>query len=194
MITPPSPRSCIQCLARPVPPPRLSSYEMQLVHFWHQALGCTFASAAFRALGEIAAVAAELDVPVDPTCEICQRAWATPYAGILLDLEEKLRHCTPWPDRSALREALSARNAAIEGDSERVDLFSKSWLKLDRPAAWRPAVEMALLGDWVGTLRSHQGWLSAGADTVPVCRTRTRRCGPTISAASSSGPVTPASG
>lgn len=92
MITPPSPRSCIQCLARPVPPPRLSSYEMQLVHFWHQALGCTFASAAFRALGEIAAVAAELDVPVDPTCEICQRAWATPTPA----------SCWTWKRSSAI--------------------------------------------------------------------------------------------
>ncbi|MFJ4781255.1 hypothetical protein [Streptomyces sp. NPDC088762] len=152
MIIPPSLRSCIECLARPVPPPRLSNYEMQLVHFWHQTLGCNFACAAFRALGEIAAVAAELNVPVDPSCAICQRAWATPFAGILLDLEAKLRQCTPWPDRSALHQALSARNAAIEGDSEGVDLFSGSWLKLDRPAAWRPAVEMALLGDWVGAL------------------------------------------
>ncbi|MFF5313161.1 MULTISPECIES: hypothetical protein [Streptomyces] len=60
----------------------------------------------------------------------------------------------PWPlvTREALLAALVARNAAIEGDAEGVDAFSRTWLSLARPESWREAVEMALLGDWVEAL------------------------------------------
>ncbi|MFG2340196.1 hypothetical protein [Streptomyces yangpuensis] len=51
-----------------------------------------------------------------------------------------------------MQSAITARNAVIEGDRAEVDTFSRLWLRLDRPAAWRPAVEMALLGNWVSTL------------------------------------------
>ncbi|MGI5456409.1 hypothetical protein ACQEWB_25230 [Streptomyces sp. CA-249302] len=60
--------------------------------------------------------------------------------------------------REALLAALTARNAAIEGDHEAVDEFSRIWLGVNHPERWRDAVEMALLGEWVkslgrGTLR-----------------------------------------
>ncbi|WP_275464629.1 hypothetical protein [Streptomyces noursei] len=59
----------------------------------------------------------------------------------------------PMPvTRDAVIAALVARNAAIEGDSETVDEFTKSWLGFSRPEMWREAVEMALLGDWVEEL------------------------------------------
>ncbi|MFD7480373.1 hypothetical protein ACFV8Z_52120 [Streptomyces sp. NPDC059837] len=62
-------------------------------------------------------------------------------------------HKTPSaPARVALCAALTARNAAIEGDAETVDAFSRTWLGLSHPAAWRKAVEAALLGDWVEAL------------------------------------------
>ncbi|MEU6354963.1 hypothetical protein ABZ896_37575 [Streptomyces sp. NPDC047072] len=51
--------------------------------------------------------------------------------------------------REALLAALTARNAAIEGDREAVDEFSRVWLGVNRPERWREAVEMALLGEWV---------------------------------------------
>ncbi|QIK06070.1 hypothetical protein G7Z12_08575 [Streptomyces sp. ID38640] len=54
--------------------------------------------------------------------------------------------------RESVIAALVARNAAIEGDIETVDEFTKSWLGFSRPEMWREAVEMALLGDWVETL------------------------------------------
>ncbi|MFF7603130.1 hypothetical protein [Streptomyces mirabilis] len=62
----------------------------------------------------------------------------------------------PWPvvTREALIAALVARNAAIEGDAEGVNAFSRTWLGLTRPERWREAVEMALLGDWVEQLGS----------------------------------------
>ncbi|WP_461091774.1 hypothetical protein [Streptomyces incanus] len=56
------------------------------------------------------------------------------------------------PARVALCAALTARNAAIEGDAETIDAFSRTWLGLSHPAAWREAVEAALLGDWVEAL------------------------------------------
>ncbi|MFB6520059.1 hypothetical protein [Streptomyces sp. NPDC056401] len=63
----------------------------------------------------------------------------------------------PWQltssERLLLRDALVARNAAIEGDHVTVDEFSRTWLGLEHPARWREAVEMALLGDWVDRLR-----------------------------------------
>ncbi|MGA5822629.1 hypothetical protein ACPC54_32810 [Kitasatospora sp. NPDC094028] len=58
------------------------------------------------------------------------------------------------PGRVALLAALAARNAAILGDAEGVDGFSRVWLGLSRPERWREAVEMALLGDWVQALGS----------------------------------------
>ncbi|MER7733020.1 hypothetical protein ABTX80_19245 [Streptomyces erythrochromogenes] len=153
MITLRSSRLCLDCLPRPVPAdPGLSEHLLSLFHFWHQTQGEAFTSATVRALGRISAAAAEL-VPLEhPECPTCRRAWATPFACILLDLAEELRHCICWPDRSAMRSALTARNAAIEGDRVEVDTFSRLWLRLDRPASWRPAVEMALLGNWVSTL------------------------------------------
>ncbi|MFD5767184.1 hypothetical protein ACFWIN_15345, partial [Streptomyces sp. NPDC127049] len=54
--------------------------------------------------------------------------------------------------REAVVAALVARNAAIEGDTETVDEFARSWLGIGRADMWREAVEMALLGDWVETL------------------------------------------
>ncbi|MFC9856771.1 MULTISPECIES: hypothetical protein [unclassified Streptomyces] len=54
--------------------------------------------------------------------------------------------------REALLAALTARNAAIEGDHEAVDEFSRTWLGITRPERWRDAVEMALLGEWVNNL------------------------------------------
>ncbi|MER5504194.1 hypothetical protein ABT052_02580 [Streptomyces sp. NPDC002766] len=61
------------------------------------------------------------------------------------------RFPTP-PVRSALLAALIARNAAIDGDVGQVDDFARTWLGLRRPAAWREAVEIALLGNWVEEL------------------------------------------
>ncbi|MFI6403056.1 hypothetical protein [Streptomyces sp. NPDC050548] len=54
--------------------------------------------------------------------------------------------------REALLAALTARNAAIEGDHATVDEFGRIWLGITRPERWREAVEMALLGDWVDRL------------------------------------------
>ncbi|GGR00732.1 hypothetical protein [Kitasatospora griseola] len=56
------------------------------------------------------------------------------------------------PTRAALLAALTARNAAIDGDAVTVDAFSRNWLNLSDPARWREAVENALLGDWVDHL------------------------------------------
>lgn len=68
-----------------------------------------------------------------------------------------LAAAAPWQltcsERLLLQNALVARNAAIEGDHATVDEFSRTWLGLERPARWRAAVEMALLGDWVDRLR-----------------------------------------
>lgn len=54
--------------------------------------------------------------------------------------------------RAALLAALTARNAAIEGDHATVDEFSRIWLGITHPQRWRDSVEMALLGDWVDNL------------------------------------------
>ncbi|NED34855.1 hypothetical protein [Streptomyces sp. SID8499] len=54
--------------------------------------------------------------------------------------------------RETLLAALTARNAAIEGDHEAVDEFSRTWLGISHPDRWRDAVEMALLGEWVNNL------------------------------------------
>lgn len=70
----------------------------------------------------------------------------------LLSLFRCWRRFPTPPIRSALLAALIARNAAIDGDVDQVDAFARTWLGLRRPAAWREAVEMALLGDWVEEL------------------------------------------
>ncbi|MFE4018532.1 hypothetical protein ACFXPZ_14075 [Streptomyces sp. NPDC059101] len=71
---------------------------------------------------------------------------------MLLTLNSLL--CLPCLVRpyEAQTAALIARNAAIEGDSDTVDAFSKNVFGLKHPARWREAVEMALLGDWVASL------------------------------------------
>ncbi|QIB47745.1 hypothetical protein [Streptomyces aureoverticillatus] len=48
--------------------------------------------------------------------------------------------------------ALVARNAAIDGEGEIVDAFSRNVLGLRHTGRWREAVENALLGDWVALL------------------------------------------
>ncbi|MEU1035482.1 hypothetical protein ABZ402_43785 [Streptomyces mirabilis] len=73
-------------------------------------------------------------------------------AGVLLVMSSAYSKFPSMTARTALSAALAARNAAIEGDSESVDAFSRTWLGLSRPEAWREAVEMALLGDWVEAL------------------------------------------
>ncbi|WP_438297700.1 hypothetical protein [Streptomyces sp. HUAS TT7] len=80
------------------------------------------------------------------------RAYAEGLGGALLDLAEAAHRCPVWPVRAALGAALAARNAAIEGDVEAVDRFSRNWLGLAHPERWRTAVEAALLGDWVAVL------------------------------------------
>lgn len=73
-------------------------------------------------------------------------------AEMLLKLNKVL--CLPFLVRpyEAQAAGLIARNAAIEGDSDTVDAFSRNVLGLKHPARWREAVEMALLGDWVASL------------------------------------------
>jgi hypothetical protein len=82
---------------------------------------------------------------------------ASVIGNLLLILAEGLDQLPPPPLRSALLAALAARNAAIEGDTERVDAFSEEWLGLSHPKKWREAVEMALLGDWVDALGRGKG-------------------------------------
>ncbi|WP_405600360.1 hypothetical protein OG741_21800 [Streptomyces sp. NBC_01410] len=74
-------------------------------------------------------------------------------AGLLLMLARCWRTLPSVPVRAAILAALSARNAAIDGDVDQVDAFARTWLGLRNPEAWREAVEMALLGDWVEVLR-----------------------------------------
>ncbi|MER5483706.1 hypothetical protein ABT024_10860 [Streptomyces sp. NPDC002812] len=87
--------------------------------------------------------------------EAMRQAQAIMYADlahVLLDLAVT----GPWQltrsERLLLQNALVARNAAIDGDHDTVDEFSRTWLGLEHPARWRAAVEMALLGDWVDAL------------------------------------------
>ncbi|MFE9427743.1 hypothetical protein ACFYNO_32825 [Kitasatospora sp. NPDC006697] len=73
-------------------------------------------------------------------------------SSLLLDLAKYFIHTAReprGPQRLALMAVLTARNAAIEGDTATVDAFSRDWLGLSDPARWREAVENALLGDWV---------------------------------------------
>lgn len=70
-------------------------------------------------------------------------------AIILLQLDAVLRR--PYvlvAFHPHVHEAFLARNAALEGDAEVVDAFTKDVLGR-HPGRWRGAVEMALLGDWV---------------------------------------------
>ncbi|MET9608455.1 hypothetical protein ABZZ17_25960 [Streptomyces sp. NPDC006512] len=157
MITLQSAARCLQCLPVPVRPVPAgcptSAHTFALFHFWHQTQGEAFSRAMAEALGEIEAVAALLDGnPEAAACAHCRRTVAHCVAGILLELAERIRTLPTWPDRSALAAALTARNAAIEGDPLTVDAFSGAWLRLHRPADWREAVEMALLGEWVHVL------------------------------------------
>ncbi|MEU6965033.1 hypothetical protein [Streptomyces chrestomyceticus] len=72
------------------------------------------------------------------------------FTALVLMALAKTDRCWPSPPtRTALLAAMSARNAAIEGDGAAVDAFSRTWLGLSQPERWREAVEMALLGDWV---------------------------------------------
>ncbi|TWF92292.1 hypothetical protein FHX80_12612 [Streptomyces brevispora] len=76
-------------------------------------------------------------------------------AAVLHTLAGQLSGPEAFTTREAVMAALVARNACIEGDTTAVDEFSRTWLNLGRPQAWRPAVEMALLGDWVNALGRH---------------------------------------
>ncbi|MBB4928389.1 hypothetical protein [Kitasatospora kifunensis] len=71
---------------------------------------------------------------------------------LLLTLAEYLNKARRPAARAAIMAALKARNAAIEGDAQTVDAFSRDWLGLSDPVGWRTAVENALLGDWVDHL------------------------------------------
>ncbi|MGW0188193.1 hypothetical protein ACWDV7_20810 [Streptomyces sp. NPDC003362] len=73
-------------------------------------------------------------------------------ARLLLLLLDALAEAPSVPARAALSAALAARSAAIEGDADAIDAFSRTWLGLSRLEAWREAVETALLGDWVEEL------------------------------------------
>ncbi|MCX5215912.1 hypothetical protein OG689_42995 [Kitasatospora sp. NBC_00240] len=55
----------------------------------------------------------------------------------------------PFKPREVLLAALAARWAAIEGDYETVDNFTRKVLGRVRPELWREGVVDALLGDWV---------------------------------------------
>jgi hypothetical protein len=74
------------------------------------------------------------------------------FLGELLLIMGEALGSVSVPVHQAVSAALVARNAAIEGDADTVDDFSRTWLGLSHPARWREAVEMALLGDWVNTL------------------------------------------
>lgn len=69
---------------------------------------------------------------------------------VLIRLAKAIRMVHDLPNtREALMAALVARNAAVEGDVETVDAFSRDWLGLADPEGWRMAVENALMGEWV---------------------------------------------
>ncbi|MFF3741322.1 hypothetical protein [Streptomyces sp. NPDC002566] len=70
----------------------------------------------------------------------------------LTEVASSLSVPLPLVTRRGVLAALVARNAAIEGDADTVDSFSRTWLGLDHPERWREAVENALLGDWVDQL------------------------------------------
>lgn len=161
MITLRSVGMCILCLPVPVRPvvphTACSSRTLALFHFWHQTQGEELTTVMAEALGTIDGYVIALQkVSEEVECPEClqnlQDGLARFLGRTLLELAGTIRRCLPWPDRSALREALAARNAAIEGDAAKVDAFSQTWLGLSRPAKWREAMEMALLGNWVHML------------------------------------------
>ncbi|MFC8201689.1 hypothetical protein ACFUTV_40870 [Streptomyces sp. NPDC057298] len=81
-----------------------------------------------------------------------QKELASVIGSTLLALAEREAQASSSALRPALLAALTARNAAIEGDTETVDAFSEEWLGFSHPQKWRGAVEMALLGSWVEVL------------------------------------------
>ncbi|TXC97147.1 hypothetical protein [Streptomyces sp. ISID311] len=93
-------------------------------------------------------------------------------AAVLHTLAQQLREPEAFTTREAVMAALVARNACIEGDSAAVDEFSRTWLHLGRPHAWRAAVEMALVGDWVEALGRH---LSGDAEIMELLHRHTER-------------------
>ncbi|MBQ1121736.1 hypothetical protein KBZ21_31635 [Streptomyces sp. A73] len=169
MINLQSASQCLLCVCEMVrqSPSRVDREQQVygLFHFWHQTQGDAFSSAMAQALGEIEAVRDVWEGVGEPDCLECRRLSTSCLAKILLDLADTLRRIPTWPDRYALREALKARNAAIEGDAVAVDTFAGSLLGLPRAIAWREAVEMALLGEWVHALGD------GSADTLTVVST-----------------------
>ncbi|MEV7721282.1 hypothetical protein [Streptomyces sp. NPDC088184] len=93
-------------------------------------------------------------------------------AAILHTLAQQLSGSEAFTSREAVMAALVARNACIEGDTAAVDDFSRTWLHLGRPRAWRAAVEMALLGNWVEALGQH---LSGDAEIMELLHRHTER-------------------
>ncbi|MFJ8969991.1 hypothetical protein ACIRJ3_37695 [Streptomyces anulatus] len=93
-------------------------------------------------------------------------------AAVLRTLAEQLSGPQTFTTREAVMAALVARNACIEGDTAAVDEFSRTWLHLGHPQAWREAVEMALLGDWVGALGRH---LRRDAEIMELLHRHTQR-------------------
>ncbi|MES4891010.1 hypothetical protein [Streptomyces sp. NPDC096012] len=93
-------------------------------------------------------------------------------AAVLHTLARQLGGAEAFTTREAVMAALVARNACIEGDTAAVDEFSRAWLHLGRPQAWRAAVEMALLGDWVEALGRH---LSGDAEIMELLHRHTQR-------------------
>ncbi|MFE2293881.1 hypothetical protein [Streptomyces sp. NPDC059452] len=95
-------------------------------------------------------------------------AWHSPVNFIAAVLKALAVQLTSHPlpvAREAVIAALVARNAAIEGDVEAVDEFTRSWLGIGSPEMWREAVETALLGDWVETLGAR---LSGDAEAMAL--------------------------
>ncbi len=93
-------------------------------------------------------------------------------AAVLHTLAQQLSGPEAFTTREAVLAALVARNACIEGDTAAVDEFARAWLNLGRPQAWRAAVEMALLGDWVEALGRH---LSSDAEIMELLHRHTER-------------------
>lgn len=76
-------------------------------------------------------------------------------AVLLIGLARSIKHLgspPPPPARAALVAALAARFAALMGDLEGVDDFTRRVLGRARPEEWREGVIGALLGDWVDGL------------------------------------------
>ncbi|WP_328688002.1 hypothetical protein OHA74_53745 [Streptomyces phaeochromogenes] len=166
MIIPTPGSVCLLCVPATVRNTLSESHKEQciygLFHHWHQSYGEAFAFAMAKAMGSIQAVTRELKNLDRPgACRECRGECIRRLAGILIEVFDTLCCCPIWPDRSALRHALAARNAVIEGNRAKVDSFSSCWLGLSKPDAWRAAVEMALLGEWVNALGGGEADTSA---------------------------------